>query len=254
MPNRFARSMRGSFVSPTLLAQDFADLEPALAAADLAGLLVAAALDFDEAALGVNGEAGRTDRRHLARTKTLHFTEGARDRLARIEEMEPPAIRHRPRAGRWIAAADEVVDGIDGVGPVDPRLGLAHPALVARAFARLRALLRLAGHQQIGGFEQRRHAGREDLVEIDAAQRVVGTDLDRLLQQYRPLVEAVHRAKDAEPRPLLAEDDRPVDRGRSAILRQQGRVELDRAEARHEAKALRHEVQHISHDGEIDLE
>src|SRR6185312_11080315 len=38
------------------------------------------------------------------------------------------------------------------------------------------------------------------------------------------------------------------------MLRQQGRMELDRAEARYAAKALRHEVQHISHNAKIDLE
>src|SRR5581483_11989788 len=168
----------------------------------------AATRHLDEAALAMNGEASRRNCSHLAGRQPLDGAEGARAELARIEEMEPPLAEHGPGAGRGIAAANEVEDVVHMVGPVDLRFALAHPTLIAGACFVLRALLRLSRGDQVGGLEQCRDAERKNLVEIEAADAVLGRDRHVLLKDDRPFVEAIDRAKDGEARARLAENDR----------------------------------------------
>src|SRR5262249_17269808 len=60
----------------------------------------------------------------------LHRAEGARELLAAVEELQLHAVQRGPGARRRIGCADQVVNRVHVVRPVDPRFGLAEPALV----------------------------------------------------------------------------------------------------------------------------
>jgi hypothetical protein len=68
------------------------------------------------------------------------------------------------------------------------------------------------------------------------------------------LVEAVGGPENGEPGARCALDDRPVDRRRPAVFRQQRRMVLDRAMTRDVDEVLRRELQHVRHDAKIDVE
>jgi hypothetical protein len=112
----------------------------------------------------------------------------------------------------------------------------------------------LSGDDEVRGLEHRLHAQREQAVEIDRAQRVVRPDRRRFLQDHRAFVEAVGRAEDRQAGLRVAARDRPVDRRRAAIFRQQRRVKLDRAALRYGDEILRRELQHERHDADLDVE
>ena len=116
---------------------------------------------------------------------SAHLGKPAEGDLAGIEDLERLAADGRPGARRGIASANQVVDVVDGLGPVDPGLSGAAPALVARLRFVLRDLPVRAGDDQVGGLQQRLHAHREQAVEIHRAQRVVRADRRRLLQDHR---------------------------------------------------------------------
>ncbi len=97
-------------------------------------------------------------------------------------------------------------------------------------------------------------AHREQLLEVDVAERLVGADLDRLLDQDRAFVEAFVGPEDGEARARLAHGDRPVDRRRPAVRGQQRRVILERAEPRRVEHRLRNEQQHIGHQADVGVE
>src|SRR6185295_9609262 len=86
---------------------------------------------FDLAALGGDFEALRGDVSD-APDFPGHVGEAAEQNLARIENLELPAVESRPGSRRRIASTNQVVDVIDRLGPVDLRFGSAAPALVAR--------------------------------------------------------------------------------------------------------------------------
>src|SRR5579883_1571222 len=140
-----------------------------LVGGDLLAIAAAAAQHLDEAAAGEHGEALRSRLDDLADLLALDLAEGAGDALARVEDLELLAAYGRPGTGRRIGGADQIVDDLDAVRPVDPRFGIAEPALIARLRFILDRLLRLAGENEIGGFEEGGDAGWEDLVEIDGA-------------------------------------------------------------------------------------
>src|SRR5580658_3776048 len=187
-PSIFSKPLTKAALSP-LRAENVADGDAGLARGDLLAVIEAAAQQLDGAAGRVDGDARRRRRDDLAGAMALHRGEGAGDMLLRVEEVEPAAAERRPGAGRRVAAADQIVDGLDMMAPVDARFRFAHPAFVGRLAFVLRLLPSLARSDEIGGLEQRRHAQRKDLVEIDAAQRVVGEDLDFLLQDDGTFVE-----------------------------------------------------------------
>ena len=145
--------------------------------------------------------------------RAAHRAESRGGDLSRVEQIEFLLAVHRPGAGRRVAAADQVVDEIDMVRPVDPRLGFAHPALIGGAAFVLGAFRSRARHDEIGGLDQRLDPEREDLVEIERAGGVVGADRHALLQDHRPFVETRGRAEDRQPGLAAPADDRPRDRG-----------------------------------------
>src|SRR6185503_17519069 len=163
---------------------------------------------------------------------SLDGAEGSHRMLARVEDLQLAAAQGGPRARRRVAAADHVVDEVDMVGPVQPGFGLAAPAFVGRLRLVLHHFLVPARDHQIGRLEHRLHAHRKQAVEVHGAERVVRADRRFLLQYHRALVQTVGRAEDGEAGLAVAADDRPVDRRRTAILRQQRRVVLDRAALR----------------------
>src|SRR5688572_4704639 len=128
------------------------------------------------------------------------------------------------------------------VRPVDARLRVPAPSLVARPGLVLDDLLVFAGEHQVRRLEHRLHAHRGQLVEIDVAYGLVRTDVALLLQHDRPLVETLRGTEYGETRAGVAADDRPVDGRRAAVLRQQRGVVLDRAEARELDQAVGREL------------
>src|ERR1044071_970291 len=77
----------------------------------------------DAAALRGDDEAAVPHLDHLA-DLALHRAEGAHQLLAAVEELQLHAIQRGPGTGRRIGRADQVVDDLHMVRPVDPRLGL----------------------------------------------------------------------------------------------------------------------------------
>src|SRR4029079_5266287 len=113
--------------------QDAARLDRAaqdqLCSADLLAVAQFRLADVDATALRGDHHAPVLRLDHLA-DLSLHGAERTHELLARVEELQLRAIERRPGARRRIGAADQVVDGVDMVRPVDLRLGLAEPAFV----------------------------------------------------------------------------------------------------------------------------
>src|SRR5215467_13317491 len=95
---------------------------------------------LDATALRGDEEALRADFGDLA-DLALHGAEGAHQVLAAVEDLDLLAGERGPCARGGIAAADQVVDEIDVVRPVDLRFAGAAPALVARLRLVLHGLL-----------------------------------------------------------------------------------------------------------------
>src|SRR3546814_3921478 len=91
-------------------------------------------------------------------------------------------------------------------------------------------------------------------MEVERAEGVVWSDVHRLLQDDRTLVEALVRLEDGQAGLLPAHDDRPVDRAWPAVQRQQRGMILDGALGRQVDDRLRHEQGHVGHDAEVRLE
>src|SRR5258705_1878469 len=84
----------------------------------------------DAAALSGDHETAVLRLDHLA-DLPLDRAESAHQLLAAVEELQLHAVQRGPRTGRRIGRADQVVDEIHVVRPVDAGFGLAEPALVA---------------------------------------------------------------------------------------------------------------------------
>src|SRR5204862_3423322 len=138
---------------------------------DLGAVAEAQARAFDKAALRVYTDAFGAGRDDLAQFLAAHRAKGRRHDLLRVKEIElllaGLGFERRPGARRGIAATDQIVDEIDMVGPVDPRLGLAHPALIGGLALILRPFGGAARRDEIGRLQQGLDAEREDLVEIE---------------------------------------------------------------------------------------
>ena len=124
------------------------------------------------------------------------------------------AVEHGPGAGRRIAAADQPVDLLPRLAPIDLGVVGAAEAFVGRLGFVLLDARRLAGFHEIDAFQHRLDAHREQAVEIDGAERVGVGDRRFLLDQDVAGIEAVVRPEDRQAGFLLALDDRPVDRAR----------------------------------------
>src|SRR5262245_25543468 len=77
---------------------------------------------LDKASLGEDSHPLVTDRDNLADLASAHHGKGLSRELSRIEQVEFLLAESRPGAGCGVAAADQVVDKIDMVRPVDLRL------------------------------------------------------------------------------------------------------------------------------------
>ena len=142
-----------------------------------------------------------------------------------------------------------------------PRLAPVDTGVVAPATAlvgRLRVILldarRLAGLDQIDCLQHRLDSHGKQPVEIDRAERIVGTDMGLLLQQHVARIEPVVGPEDRQPGLGIALDDRPIDRARPAIFREQRGMILDRSLGRNREELFRHEQRDESHHLQIRLE
>ena len=91
-----------------------------------------------------------------------------------VEDLHGLAVERRPGAGRRIAAADQPVDLLPRLAPVDVGVAGAAAAFVGRLRFVLLDARRLAGLHQVDAFQHRLDAHREQAVEIDRAERVGG--------------------------------------------------------------------------------
>ena len=91
-----------------------------------------------------------------------------------FEHLQCRPVERRPRAGRRVAAADEVVDLPPGLAPVDAGVVRAAAALIGGLPVILLDARRLAGLDQVDRLQHRLDAHRKQPVEIDRAERVVG--------------------------------------------------------------------------------
>src|ERR1700722_4710048 len=237
-----------------LHAQYRPNLQPGVAGLDLGAVVEPEARHVDETALRVDADAVRPRRDDLAQFFAAHTAKGRRHDLPRVEQVEPLVAHRRPGARRRIAAADQIVDEIDVVRPVDAAFRFAHPALIGRLVLVLGRFGGAPGHDQLSGLDQRLDPEREDLVEIERRGGVISADRDALLEDHRAFVEPGGRAEDGEAGFLAAADDRPRYRRRPAMQRQQRGVELDHPVFRDRAEFRWREQQNIGHDADIGVE
>ena len=174
------------------------------------------ALDGKVAAQGGNGNAVFIHGGHF----TGHAVRCAGE-LAGVVELHLAAGERAPGAGLRVGAADEVPHRVEGLTPVDFHLFLAAPAFVGGVGLVLRDFRRRTVAHLVHCLQHRFHAQGVKLVEIQASQGVGVRDIHLLLQQDRPRVQPVVRPENRQARLLLAPDDRPVDRARPAVARQQ---------------------------------
>ena len=137
-----------------------------------------------------------------------------------VEYPELLAAERGPGAGRRIAAADQAIDLLPGLAPVDLGVVGAAASLVGRLRRVLLDARRLAGFDEIDQLHHGVDAHREQAVEIDGAERVGAADGRLLLQKHVTGVETVVGPEDRKTRFPLALDDRPVDGARTAVGRQ----------------------------------
>src|SRR5436305_9559131 len=109
-----------------------ADRQVYLGGFDLGAIAEAQARALDKAALRVNTDPVGAGRDDLAQFLAAHRAKGRRHDLLRVKQIElllaGLGFECRPSARREIAAADQIIDEIDMVRRVDPRLRSADPA------------------------------------------------------------------------------------------------------------------------------
>src|SRR5262245_17515883 len=200
--------------------------------------------------------AGRGDRhaRVVDRENLSGLTGGAALELLGVEELHGRAAERGPGAGLGIGPANEVPRGLQRLLPVDLHVLLLAPALVRSLRLVLDDLRRLARAHEIDALEQRRHAHREEPVELKAAGRVGVADLDFFLQQDRSGIEPLVGPEEGEPGARVALDDRPVDRARPSMEREQRGMVLDRAARRTVQHFVGHDERDVGHHAQVRLE
>ena len=159
-----------------------------------------------------------------------------------------------PCPGLRVGAADEVVDLGGRLRPVDRPVLRPAPALVGAGVRVLRLLGRRPLAHEVHPLQHRLHPHREEVVEVDAAQRVVRADVHLLLKQNRPRVEPVVGPEDAEAGLRRPEDDRPVDGARPLVHGEERGVVLDGPELRRVERLLGDEEGDVGHHPEVGLE
>src|SRR5262245_28436115 len=186
---------------------------------------------------------------HLARP-----TGAAPRELPGIEELHGRSRVLGPRPRLRIGAADEIPDLLERLAPVDLDVLRLAPALVGRPRLVLRDLRRGARAHHVHGLQQGRDAHRIEAVEIERAQGVAVADLDFLLEQNRPRVEALVGPEGRTAPARLALDDRPVDGAGTAMAWKQRRMVLDRAAHGEIENLFGHDEGDVGHDAQIGLE
>src|SRR5690348_15647736 len=106
--------------------------------------------------------AGFADRDDFTDLAPAHRSEGRRRNLARVEQVDLALAHGCPGARSRVAASDQVVDEIDMGSPADPRLRVAHPALIGGPALILCGFGRPPRGDENGGLNQRLDAERED--------------------------------------------------------------------------------------------
>src|SRR6266702_5456295 len=250
---RAARRQRRRESAPEQAARSQAVLGYKFGRGYLLAVFVLRLEDLDSASLSGHEETRGADFGNLT-DLAFYRAESAEHMLAAVEDLQFLSVQSSPRAGGGITAAYEVVDEIDVARPIDFRLGGAAPAFVARAGFVLNRFAVLASHHHVGRFEHRRDPHREQAIEIDAAERVIRAERRLLLQDHGAFVQAIGRSEDGQSGFGVAADDRPVDRARPAIFRQERRVILDHAFLRDLHELLRRELQYVSHDADISIQ
>src|ERR1700732_1538313 len=176
--------------------------------------------NLDLSTLRRNEQALTFYRRHLA-DAALDLRESAMGVLASVEQLQLPALERCPRARRRVTAADQVVDQVDVVVPVNPGLGCATPSLIARLGLVLRAVGGAAADHEVRGFLQSSDPHGKQAVEVHTSERIVRVDGRVPLKDDWTFIKAVARPKYCEAGPRVTADDRPIDRARPAVARQQ---------------------------------
>jgi len=171
--------------------------------------------------------------------------------LSRAKQVEYYSVTGGPCARRRIAAANEVMNEIDMMVPMDPGLGVAAPAFVAGLTLVLRNFFMFPGNDQICRLEHGIHAHFEQPVEIDCPQGIIDADRYFFLQDYRAFVQTVGGTEDGQTGLGLALDDRPIDRAGAAVLGQQRRMVLNGAMSGDVNELLRGKLQHEGHDADF---
>src|SRR5579871_4032630 len=181
-----------------------------LAAARFLTVLEFSLQNLDQPTLGSDLEALRGNIRDLA-DLSRHVGKTPEEGLAAVEDLQLFAVECGPRARRRIASPNQVVDVIDGLGPINFGLGRAAPAFVTGGRLILHGLGMFTGDHEVRRFEHRFDAHRKQAVEIDATQRVVGPDRRLLLKNDSALVQSVGGTEYRQPSLRIAFNDRPVD-------------------------------------------
>src|SRR6185369_6460316 len=170
-----------------------------------AGLLAAGGLDARdlEAPVGANdGEAVAVDGDDLTEFAADAFGILRRQRLG-VEDAQLHTVDGRPGTRRRIAAADQPVDLLPRLAPVDAGVVGSALAFVSRLQMVLLDARRLAGLHEIDALEHRLNALREQAVEVNGTKRVGVADRGLLLNEDVAGIEAVVRPEDRQPGFLL---------------------------------------------------
>ena len=172
---------------------------------------------------------------------------------SKIFTVLPSSVVQAP--GRRIAAADQPVDLLPRLAPIDMRVVGAAAAFVGRLRLILFDARRFAGLDQIDRFQHRLDAHREQPVEIDRAERVgVGPIGVFFCSRTSPVSSPLSGQKIDRPvsfSPLMIGQLMALG---AAIGGQQRGMILDRAVGRDVEEFLRHEQRHERHHLQVRLE
>jgi hypothetical protein len=187
-PEYRAEVIRTAYGAPHIIARDYGGL-------GYGGGYSSAEDNFCDFADLAN-DIGKAAKKMFARIKNLHFF----------------SVQRGPCAGRRIGAANHVVNKINMVGPLYMRFAGTAPAFVTGFRLVLHCLSVFAGIDQVCRFQHGLDTHREQFIEVNLADGLVGTDIAGLLQDHRTFVEPLIGTEYRQAGVGIAADDRPVDR------------------------------------------
>lgn len=168
---------------------------------------------------------------------------------SKMPSFLPPKVVQAP--GEGLVPADQVVDLLDRLVPVDARMPGGAAALVGRLVLVGDDARRIALAEQVDHLEHAVDGVGIDLLEVQIDHGVVRLDRAFPLQQAVALVETIGWIEPAVAGLGRTHDDRPVDRGGTAVQRQQRGMEADRPVRRGVARRLGNEDVDEGHDHEV---